>query len=226
MSRNFHKQTQAFRTPMFHRGFNLRSFTPLVVRCDLRSEILRCLTWSLDSVCFWLFTGWFMGISIQQHTKNMFSCRCSLQPIPWKSNRLEPFLGRTMPQNEDGVPEGLDPKWLGKWGLPSKWQFFRIENIIDDNPMLCWVHHFQISYHIDYLQYIYMMYIHIYIHINIDVYNCIYTYPIITPVYHHVCCLSPQYTTSNQLRSRRRQLIPKTLLPAVHQAADMACGRP
>ena len=67
--------------------------------------------------------------------------------------------------------------------------------------------------------------IHIYIYIYIYMY-IIYTYPIITPVYHHVCCLSPQYTTSNQLRSRRRQLIPKTLLPAVHQAADMACGRP
>ena len=38
MSRNFHTQTQAFRTPMLHRGFNLRSFTPLVVRCDLRSR--------------------------------------------------------------------------------------------------------------------------------------------------------------------------------------------
>ena len=179
MSRNFHKQTQAFRTPMFHRGFNLRSFTPLVVRCDLRPEILRCLTWSLDSVCFWLFTGWFMGISIQQHTKNMFSCKCSLQPIPWKSNRLEPFLGRTMPQNEDGVPEGLDPKWLGKMGVYllndhfSNWEHHWWQS----NAFF--VHHFPniISSWLSTIYiYIHVMCIYIYISINIYIYQLIYIY--------------------------------------------------
>ena len=172
-------QRQASRTPMFHRGLNLRSFAPLVVRCDLRwlSDVFsRPLDSFFLAIQLFTVTGWFVGISIQKQTRDIFL----FANVPFNQ-----FPQRVIFWNhseEEPCPPPIAQK-MGSTFCQSMVSFG--------------VHHFQISDELDIYLYIYILYTHSAYYVYIDSNFISHCNPSVPPF---LLLETPSKTMANPLR--------------------------